>query len=46
MSGEERRPGEPDWNGGCRAPAGSECPDCVHQRAFFGYHLVDGAWVR
>jgi hypothetical protein len=35
---------EPNWDEGCRV--GEECPDCLHQRAHFGYELVNGAWVK
>lgn len=38
---------EPDWNDGCvdKKP-GDECADCLYQRKYFGYKLVNGTWVK
>ena len=37
---------EPEWRDGCDGPPGTECPDCVGQRAYYGYTIVNGVWVR
>lgn len=41
--------GEPNWNDGCQGDGiapGKECRDCIIQRAYFGYKLIGGKWVK
>lgn len=37
---------EPDWSEGCAKTPGEECRDCLYQRAYFGYILENGKWVK